>query len=151
MKKVIMALVALVVLFSQAAQASHLMGGEITWECLKSGPNIGRYIFTVKLYRDCNGVPGPVSVQLTSNAPGLGGGINCNLISQTDISPQGPGCPTCVAPLGLPNAVEEFVYRSSPVVIAGVPPATGWFFAYTNCCRNGAITNLVNPGSGDFA
>ena len=32
------------------------MGGEITWECIKTGPNTGYYIFT-KIYRDCQGVP----------------------------------------------------------------------------------------------
>ena len=32
------------------------MGGEITWQCLKSGPNVGQYVFTLKVYRDCNGI-----------------------------------------------------------------------------------------------
>ena len=36
-------------------KATHLMGGEITWECIKSGPTQGMYIFRLKLYRDCNG------------------------------------------------------------------------------------------------
>lgn len=130
--------------------ASHLMGGEVLWECVKTGPNTGRFIFTVKLYRDCNGIPGPNSVSLSTTAPGWGGGIACPKISQTDISPTGPGCPTCVAPAGYLNAVEEFVYRSAPILITGVPPATGWAFYYTDCCRNGGITNLTNPGSRSF-
>ncbi|MBK9319998.1 MAG: hypothetical protein IPM91_15180 [Bacteroidetes bacterium] len=95
------------------------MGGEITWECVKSGPNIGRFIFTVKLYRDCNGVNGPNSINLETNAPGYAGGILCNLITQTDISPVGPGCPTCANPMGFANAVEEFVYKSAPIFITG--------------------------------
>jgi len=32
-------------------RATHLMGGQITYECI--GPN--RYRITVKLYRDCGG------------------------------------------------------------------------------------------------
>jgi hypothetical protein len=34
--------------------ADHMMGGEITWQCQ---PN-GNFVFTLKLYRDCNGIPG---------------------------------------------------------------------------------------------
>jgi hypothetical protein len=28
------------------------MGGEITWDCVGGG----QYVFTMKLYRDCNGI-----------------------------------------------------------------------------------------------
>ena len=34
-----------------STNASHLLGGEITWECA----NNGDYIFTLTLYQDCNG------------------------------------------------------------------------------------------------
>src|SRR5689334_5745764 len=69
-------------LIAAQVSASHLMGGEITWTC--SGT---QYVFHVKLYRDCNGIAGPGSVTLSTNAPGLSAGIVCNLISQTDNSP----------------------------------------------------------------
>ena len=36
-------------LFSINSFSSHLMGGEITWKCLKSGPDIGKYVFTMKV------------------------------------------------------------------------------------------------------
>jgi len=42
-------------IFSQSTFATHLMGGEITWKCLKNGPDVGKYIFTMKVYRDCSG------------------------------------------------------------------------------------------------
>ena len=49
----------LVVIFftSFTAHATHIMGGEITWECIKdpSSPDVGKYIFRMKLYRDCDG------------------------------------------------------------------------------------------------
>ena len=54
MKKIIL-LLAVLLAFSNA-NASHLLGGEITWQCLTSGPNQGEYIFTMKLYRDCDGI-----------------------------------------------------------------------------------------------
>ena len=33
-------------IFLTPANASHLEGGEITWECITSGPTQGMYIFT---------------------------------------------------------------------------------------------------------
>ena len=147
MKKILIILVLLLFGWNHETQASHLMGGEITWDCVKTGPDVGKFIFTVKLYRDCNGVAGPGNISLTTNAPV--GNINCLLVSQLDISPKGPGCPTCASPAGLANAVEEFVYRSAPIFITGVPPAAGWNFWWTSCCRNAAIVNL-GAGSGDF-
>ena len=66
------------------AEASHLMGGEITWECQGSG----QFVFTMKVYRDCNGIPGPTGVSLAVwNHPTLTS-IPMNDVSQTDISPQ---------------------------------------------------------------
>lgn len=126
--------------------ASHLEGGEITWTCNGSG----EFIFKVKLYRDCNGVTAPGSVTLTTDAPGWGSGIFCNQILTKDLSPTGPGCPTCGAPNGFASAVMECVYESAPISISGVPPTSGWYFVYIDCCRNAAVTNLSAAGSGDF-
>ena len=38
-------------------KATHIMGGEITWECIKdpNDPDVGKYIFKMKVYRDCDG------------------------------------------------------------------------------------------------
>jgi len=35
------------------AKASHILGGEITYRCLGNG----LFEFTIKVYRDCNGIP----------------------------------------------------------------------------------------------
>lgn len=133
------------------AAASHLLGGEIGWECLGTG----QFVFKMKLYRDCNGIPGPAVVSLTvHNHPSVTS-IPLNLISQVDISPVcNPMGPTisCAAAQSQPNwpnsttpvagATEEFIYESAPITLTGVPPANGWVFAYQSCCRNLAITNL---------
>lgn len=135
MKK-LSALILLFLIFVSPLYASHLMGGEITWRC----NGTGQFVFQVKLYRDCNGVPGPQSINLVTNAPG--GNISCLLVSQNDISPQGIGCPTCPNPMGLSNAVEEFIYESAQLSLNGTPPPTGWYFYYNDCCRNASIVNL---------
>ena len=145
MKKLRTLVLLLLTLWSNWLHASHLMGGEITWRCAGTS-----YIFTVKLYRACEGITAPPSVQLNTNAPV--GAINCNPIAVNDLTPTGNGCPFCfpAPPVGTANAVEEHIYESAPIALNGVPPATGWYFAYTDCCRNTSITNLGNSGTGSF-
>jgi hypothetical protein len=133
--------------------ASHFMGGEITWECLTNG----NYRFIMKVYRECNGITYSNPVSLTvSGCPGLTS-ISLSLypnatLGKKDISPvcnlNNPGNPlyqhiVCSPQPSVPNtgAIEEWVFTSDAaypngVTINGVPPATGWTFAFTNCCRN---------------
>lgn len=145
--------------FASNLYASHLMGGEITWECQGSG----KYIFRLKFYRDCNGINTPNSVSLSVfNHPSISS-IQLSLVSQTDISPScnasGPsiscanaqsqaGWPTSSTPVA--GAVQESVFESAPLNLSGVPPAQGWIFAYSDCCRNGSLTNLQNANSYGF-
>ena len=55
MKKLIFFFALILTFFN--ANATHIMGGEITWECIKdpTDPNVGLYIFKMKIYRDCDG------------------------------------------------------------------------------------------------
>ncbi len=150
MKKSLLLLLA--ILCSYSSFASHGMGGEITWAC----DGLGNYIFTVKFYRDCNGIPGPASITLSTNVPGVPT-IDCPLLSQTDISPDGANgtgnsdCVNC-PPVGVGGngAVEEFVFQSAPTVLPGTPPAAGWFFNWGTCCRSNALNNLPSPSSLGF-
>ncbi|MDX5427538.1 MAG: hypothetical protein LPK79_05475, partial [Bacteroidota bacterium] len=50
---------------SFSSQASHLLGGEITWECL---PN-GQFRFYLTLFRDCSGINLGTSASISSNSP----------------------------------------------------------------------------------
>lgn len=134
--------------------ATHLMGGEITWECQGNG----QYIFMLKLYRDCNGngAPDPVTLKVFNNP--LLDSINLALFSKKDISPTcnaaGPAI-SCKAAESDPNwpnssnilagAVEESVFKSAPITLKGVPPTKGWIFTYAACCRNGSINNIQTP------
>lgn len=131
--------------------ASHLFGGEITWQCLKSGQDQGKYIFTVKVYRDCNGIPftPPSSITIYSSDsdsthfPSIWS-IPLNPAMVFDISPS--FCPSnCVT--GGPGTVQEFVQTSPPTSLSGIPPVTGWIFEIDDCCRNSLI-NLSSGGQG---
>lgn len=136
--------------FAWKAQATHVMGGEITWTCNGNG-----YVFQLVFYRDCNGVDvNPVSENLSVwNHPSVTN-IPVLFVSRTDISPN------CTQVAGSPNplacgsganggngvgAIEKIIYQSNPVTLSGVPPAQGWIITYSNFSRNGNITNLVNP------
>lgn len=130
-------------------QASHIMGGEITWTCLGNG----QYRFRMKIYRDCNGVAlNPPYNLRVHNHPTVQS-IPMTLLSTTDISPQcdgsGPSI-TCAMGSGtnpIPGAVQEFIFESNPVNLPGIPPPQGWIFTWDNCCRNNAIQNLISAGT----
>lgn len=142
--------------YFHVALATHLMGGEITWTCLGGG----NYQFQMKVYRDCLTAVyitnnGPISLRV-HNHPSVTS-IPMNIIDSTDISPQCNGAgPTynCINPNGN-TAVKEYILKSNPINLPGVPPAQGWIFTWSNCCRNAAITNLLltftgpgNPNNG---
>ena len=151
-----------IIIFSFNTNASHLMGGEITWTCIKSGSNAGYYVFEVKVYRDCQGIPISYTMPLTThNIPGMTS-INLNWISGIDISPtcdtiNGVNDPfSCggnnVGYAGNGNgAVEEHIYRSDTIRLLGTPDSLGWHFSWRSCCRNSAITNLdISSGPANF-
>lgn len=127
------------------------MGGEITWECLGNG----RFQFTMKLYRDCNGVQLNLPVTLrVHNHPSVKN-IGLSLVSKSDISPRCNGSGPTISCAGADGndagAVEEYVFRSAPVNLPGTPPPQGWVFTFDDCCRNAAISNLViSPNASGF-
>ncbi|MEY4604525.1 MAG: hypothetical protein RIT43_1817 [Bacteroidota bacterium] len=133
-------------------RASHVMGGELTWEFQG-----GNYFFTLVFYRDCNGAEvNTVSETIRVwNHPTLSS-ITLPFISRTDISPTctpvsgGPSQLSCGTGASGGNgigAIEKIVYRSGPVVLNGTPPASGWVFTYENFSRSSALTNIANPSS----
>jgi len=118
-------------------QASHVLGGDLTYRCLGSG----NFRFTLTMFRDCAGAPwnlntlqlqGPVSGTLT-------------LVSSSDVSPRCPGSTaiSCNPPSNANSAqgaVARFVY-TGVVNLTGLGPApvgTGYtFFVAFPCCRPG--------------
>ena len=147
MKKII---IVLIFIFSSFLSfSSHFMGGEITWKCLKGGPDVGKYVFEMKVYRDCSGITfSQVSETVTHhNYPALGGAtpILMNFISTstqaTPIGSAGSGnaCFDCAA--GDVGAVEEYIWRSDPMTLVGNPPTQGWHFTWGSSARSSNITN----------
>jgi len=162
MKKRFYTLLITILMSSFAAQATHYMGGEIIWECL---PN-GNFRFTLIVYRECAGITYPNTINMASNSPA--GNISMSLYpnavaGRVDLSPDCNDDPMfqhidCAStPFGTAysnsGAVEEWTYTSDAaypngVQLNGVPPANGWYFAYTSCCRN-PCSNI--PGSSSMS
>jgi len=146
----------------QRAQASHVVGSDITWRCMP-GTN-GTFEITLVLYRDCQGVTlcsnscGAAcnySVQISGADPSCNnvnyGGASLSLVSVRDVNPN-PRCPTaksicpnmnCVTPGTFTPGVERYEFRG----MVNLGPASGIpstccnvRISYSLCCRNGAIS-----------
>ncbi|MCF8237417.1 MAG: PKD domain-containing protein [Saprospiraceae bacterium] len=129
-------------------QATHIVGGEMTYTCL--GNN--QYEITMRVYRDCysgqagfDGSPGSQSARVTIF---LGSGPSAQQMGTpnigspiiTKINPVVTN-PCLTAP---PNVcVEEGLYTFTVNLI---PSNKSYFIAYQRCCRNGTISNIVQPG-----
>ena len=143
------------------ADASHLMGGEITWECIRSGSYHGKFIFTMKLYRYCAGANLQTSTGIANPLYALWGGPSTIPLSQISAKDLSINCGDSLQAMNCYNAsknqysIEERVYRSSPVKLVGVPEAypQGTEFGYTTCCRPASVINIdvtVGLGSGYY-
>lgn len=150
MKKLI-TLAALILAFSfyaNNAKASHYMGGEISWECKANG----KFVFTLKYYRECNGITFNTSLSMASTSPA--GNIAMTIVSgwPKDITPECNPDITLVhincsnVSTNNTGAIMEYVYRSGEIQINGVPPATGWKFYHESGNRNPS-TNIQNANS----
>lgn len=131
----------LIFFWFHAAQATHIIGGELYYDCL--GNN--QYRITLKVYRDCyNGQapfddPAALSIW-NGNINSLYSTISINFPGSANV-PFISGNPCFQAP---PNVcVEEAVYTK----IITLPASTSsYIIAYQRCCRNNTIINLANPG-----
>ena len=179
MKRVLFFIVAIYFLIPNL-KASHILGGEISWECM---PN-GQYVFYTTLFRDCNqntaSFPYNTINLKVFNTPRP----NNNTLSEIILNYVTPQVGTVLGPNGgialgskcdscygkslsvfceLPNggslgAIEKFVFRSQPITLNGKPPSgntnpwlNGWVFVYAPpCCRSNSIQNLVNKSGAIF-
>lgn len=137
----------LLLLGAQQAQATHLMGEDLTYRCI--GPNQYEVAFTV--YRDCNGIntPSSYTVNYGSASCNMSGTVTLQQNSVVDITPVCPGIvgTACNGGTGI-YGIEKHTYTGVVTLPASCPD---WEFTWTSCCRNNAITTLTNPGGNSMS
>lgn len=144
-------LIVVVALFFSNANASHMMGADISYECL--GNN--QYRITLNIYRDCSGISMSGSYQVTIASASCGVTQTLNLAqvasTGTEVSP------LCAAQInqstcngGTLPGVQQYTYQNT---ITLNQQCSDWIISTTDfgmCCRNSTITNLSNPDFQDL-
>ncbi|MEO5674157.1 MAG: PKD domain-containing protein [Chitinophagales bacterium] len=127
--------------FTVMTRASHIVGGEIYYECL-GGTS---YQITLKVYRDCfNGIPpldNPAYIGIFNSSGTLVSNPAVYLTADSLI-PITANNPCLIIP---PNiCVEEGTYTFT----VNLPySAGGYTIAYQRCCRNSTILNIFDPSN----
>lgn len=128
-------------LISNVSEAAHLVGGEITYECLGGGT----YEIRLRVYRDCAGggaafdptIEIRVFNAVTGNAFQVLSDIARGSIQQV---PLNTGDPCLTVPPGLCTEYADYVTTAN----LGSSP-DGYVISWQRCCRNNSISNIPSP------
>ncbi|RYD79012.1 MAG: hypothetical protein EOP53_10280, partial [Sphingobacteriales bacterium] len=124
----------------QHARADHMVGSDITWECMGKDT----FKITVTAYRDCNGIPFPnTPISLKPSCGGATIVAGGDLSGGTDITPVcKKACTRCKSkacdyPTGVPYGIEQYFITAIVVL-----PTNCCKFAVSwgHCCRSAGIT-----------
>ncbi|MDB5283150.1 MAG: sprB [Bacteroidota bacterium] len=143
-------------LISQKTNASHITGADLSYACL--GNN--QYSVTLRLYRDCCGItPGnAVSMELyngctssvvsTFNLNEVGVPTEVSELCPAQLSQSTCNAGTCTSN-GNPAAgsypgIQAYIYTGTVTLPS---QCNQWYFRFSSCCRNGAITNLIGANT----
>lgn len=143
MKKLLQQVLIASVLMMSAYQsfATHLMGGDITYTLI-AAPST--YNIKLTLYRDCAGIPAPTNPTLTIKMWGtqniiMQGAmyISAAPVNVSNLCPAAAYSSYCNG--GSLYGMEKWEYSAQLSL-----PLMDMSLEYIDCCRNCAITNLVN-------
>lgn len=141
--------------FIGQSNATHLMGGSMTYEYLGMSGTDQNYRVTLKIYRYCDATGGGTAPLDGSMMLGIYNQDPLNptadkiwfrteylpLVSNQFITPPSPGVDCS---FNTTVCVEEGIFQADILVPAD--PA-GYHLFVERCCRNGNIANLSTPGS----
>lgn len=140
MKRLLSLLSILLILGTQQASATHIVGGELVYTHISGN----QYRVTLIVFRDClsgtAAFDNPANVGIFNANGTLNQNLNFTLDSVVSLSSTiNSSCVTA------PNNVcTEVGYYSEIVTL---PPSVGGYtIAYQRCCRNAVIQNIQNPG-----
>lgn len=137
----------ILLLVGAEANASHAAAADLSYTCL--GNN--RYQVKLRLYRDCSGVPLQTTQSINVFNFGPCGGFAPTIpLTLTSVKEVPIACPTLLNQSscsgGALPGYEESTYTGT-LDLSSFPTGCTWGISYSNCCRNTAITNLVNPSN----
>lgn len=122
-----------------SVQATHIIGGELYYDHMGGS----QYQVTLKLYRDCTGIPFDDAARIA-----VFDGDGTALFTQLLTFPGGTFIPITLETPCLSLPPDVCVETTSYVGIFDLPATpNGYVLTYQRCCRTGIITNLVDPGS----
>jgi gliding motility-associated-like protein len=135
---------AFLLLLLNMANATHIVGGEMTYKYLGSN----QYRIRLDLYIDClNGNPQAISSDATAWI-GVWDGSTKRIISgyPIEVSRSGPSRIqktnyNCIAIA--PNACVDHYWYETTMTLA--PRTGGYIVSFQRCCRNNSISNLNRP------
>jgi gliding motility-associated-like protein len=136
--------VLLLILLAFRSNASHMVGGEITYRCL--GGN--RFEFTITLYQDClNGNNNAIR----ADSPAFYGIFDAVTYNFVDSGTAFASTVRIVPPEFSNDCINNFpntCLRKETFVFEKTlsPNPNGYIIVYQRCCRNAAINNLIAPG-----
>ena len=161
MKKILFLLIVSLTILGES-KATHIVGGEIGWDCLANG----KFRFYMVVYRDCTGVQfryenETLFIDGSTYPKTVTGSQITSIVLKPDSNRwlnerSGDTSPECTNQYGAPNtcldrdqgSMQQFFYLSDPITLDGRPPKTGWNFYWDSpCCRPGNIANVNTNGS----
>ena len=139
----------LTILYSVSIQASHNAGGDIHYEYISSTGGTHKYKITLRLYRDNTGISLPSSANITACSASYGS-VNAFLNEVGSTGGIGIAMPSYFDCVGSSNAglTINVVKYEGEITLPGNAP--DWTFTFQTCCRNQAVTNIINPSSQGF-
>lgn len=129
--------------FSGSARATHIVGGDITYQYIGND----NYRVVLYLYVDCfNGSPDAIESDQWSRI----GVFNSSgtLVESLGLTRTGPTriegkSYSCVIPPSN-QCVDLYIYQTQ----VNLPPTTGGYsLVFQRCCRNHSIANIIDPGA----
>lgn len=145
MKRILLLIVAAFVLQTGEMKASHVLGGEISWQWMGGDT----FVFTATLYRDCNGIPysaTPIDINSSCGKSSLTTTISSGL----DITPVcKKSCDRCKS-LGcsFPYGVERYTMTTQRIVLN--PKCCSYKISITSGSRHSGLTTISNSSTSNL-
>ncbi|MEO8150597.1 MAG: T9SS type A sorting domain-containing protein [Bacteroidia bacterium] len=137
--RILFAILFISISITGTTRASHIVGAYFSYQYVDTN----EYLVTLHIYRDCAGITAPMIATICCSSASAGVSLLADLMplagtgNTLPMSSCVPYTSNCAAGLG----TEEWVYTGTVILTQAAPD---WVLGYEICCRNAAITTLLN-------